>query len=118
MGDDEVAMIIGIGLNETGTRSLASALRIYGSKILRKTDEAISQSVIDTEVAGLPLLVGSVVGQVVPIDSAPAGAGYVVRMGGTTERPCGLIESEPAFALEAGISPQAEWRRRRQPGHR
>lgn len=48
--------IFGIGLNKTGTRSLASALRILGFRTLHKGDAATSALVDQAADDGLPLL--------------------------------------------------------------
>jgi hypothetical protein len=46
----------GIGLNKTGTRSLAEAMRILGFRTLHKGDHATSQLVERAASEGLPLL--------------------------------------------------------------
>lgn len=48
--------IFGIGLNKTGTRSLATALRMLGYRTLHKGDDATSRLVDDAAEQGLPLL--------------------------------------------------------------
>lgn len=48
--------IFGIGLNKTGTRSLASALRILGFRTLHKGDRATSELVHRASREGRPLL--------------------------------------------------------------
>src|SRR5687768_11885921 len=50
------AKVFGIGLNKTGTRSVASATRILGYRTLHKGDEATSVSVDRAAAEGLPLL--------------------------------------------------------------
>lgn len=48
--------IFGIGLNKTGTRSLADAVRLLGFKALHKGDAATSALVERAEAEGMPLL--------------------------------------------------------------
>jgi hypothetical protein len=48
--------VFGIGLNKTGTRSVADAMRVLGFRALHKGDEATSQLVIRAEREGRPLL--------------------------------------------------------------
>lgn len=50
------ARIFGIGLNKTGTRSLASALRMLGYRTLHKGDEATARLVDVSAERGEPLL--------------------------------------------------------------
>jgi nucleoside-diphosphate-sugar epimerase len=58
-------------------------------------------------------MVGTAVGQVVPLDRRPAEAGDAQKTGGSTDRIEAVLGWQASTSLEAGIAAQVAWHRSR-----
>ena len=98
--------VFGVGLNKTGTRSLASAMRILGFRALHKGDQATSDLVDQAAFEGVPLLthigsrfdayfdVDAIVRRFAELDAQYPGSRFIL----TTRKLDGWLESRAKHA--------------------